>query len=582
MCANYEEPSMAHKNDEEWLEWIGDTGASIHVTNDIEDFVEYVLITPVSIATAKKSQGGLQAVGQGAVIMEHYVETQDGKLTIAISRFYPVYYVPGLHRRLFSIGTMIQMGYECRGTQDSIGLYEGNLQRLRFIPERGNQTIYILRTWRTEKATLQALRTIQTKDYNLMHCCLGHPSKEVLRKALKHTRGFSGGVLFPTNNPLCKGCAKDKMHSKSFLLSHKRSKQPFDRIHSDLKEFPTLLYHKYKWFMSFYDDHSSYGWVVLLQRKSNATDVIGNFYMMVKNQYKTDIIEWMFDGGGEFDSKRLDTFMKEKGIVVRQSAPYTPQQNRRAERFNRTIMDKAEAMCHESCAPDLWWEYSVTYAVHIYNQTPSHYLNWQTPYELVKGEKPDISHLRVFGCSAYVYLPNVIRKNSLSPKSELMVFIGITEGIKGYKFMRQANNTEFTATTALFDETMFPKCLKAEWRVYTRIDENHARDNPEKDKIQQIPSEDDNLLYSSSKNDKKDEENHCDNDEDDTNTPGAYEEPPASCQPTPNLNEGQEHQNVPSPTEYRECPRRVRSHVTHPGNVYGETRSPIDIEKEIR
>ena len=48
-----------HKNDKEWLEWIGDTGASIYVTNDIEDFIEYVLITPVSIATAKKSQGRL-------------------------------------------------------------------------------------------------------------------------------------------------------------------------------------------------------------------------------------------------------------------------------------------------------------------------------------------------------------------------------------------------------------------------------------------------------------------------------------------------------------------------------------------
>jgi len=38
-------------------------------------------------------------------------------------------------------------------------------------------------------------------------------------------------------------------------------------------------------------------------------------------------------------------------------------------------MDKAEAMRYESCAPDLWWEYSVTYAVHIYNQTSLRRLN---------------------------------------------------------------------------------------------------------------------------------------------------------------------------------------------------------------
>jgi len=110
-----------------------------------------------------------------------------------------------------------------------------------------------------------------------------------------------------------------------------------------------------------------------------------------------------------------------------------------------------------------------------------------------------------------------------------MVFVEMTEGIKGYKFIRQANNTEFTVTIALFDEIMFPKCLKAERKVYTHISKNHTRDNPEKDKIQQISSEDDNLSYPSSKNVQKDKENHYNNNEDDSNILEAYEEPPAFC-----------------------------------------------------
>jgi len=59
MCTNCKERSKAHKNNKEWLEWIGNTEVSIHVTNDIEDFIKYEPITPVSIATAKKSQGGI-------------------------------------------------------------------------------------------------------------------------------------------------------------------------------------------------------------------------------------------------------------------------------------------------------------------------------------------------------------------------------------------------------------------------------------------------------------------------------------------------------------------------------------------
>ena len=59
MCTNCKEPSKAHKNNKKQLEWIGNTKVSIHVTNDIEDFIKYEPITPVSIATAKKSQGGI-------------------------------------------------------------------------------------------------------------------------------------------------------------------------------------------------------------------------------------------------------------------------------------------------------------------------------------------------------------------------------------------------------------------------------------------------------------------------------------------------------------------------------------------
>jgi len=63
----------------------------------------------------------------------------------------------------------------------------------------------------------------------------------------------------------------------------------------------------------------------LLQRKSDMTNVIGNFHMIVKNQYKADIIQWMLDEEREFNSKRLDTFIKKKEIIVHRSAPYTSQ-----------------------------------------------------------------------------------------------------------------------------------------------------------------------------------------------------------------------------------------------------------------
>ena len=72
----------------------------------------------------------------------------------------------------------------------------------------------------------------------------------------------------------------------------------------------------------------------------------------------------------------------------------------------------------------------VQYAVHVYNQTPVKHLDWRTPYKVIYGKEPDVSHLRVFGSGAYVLIPEERRVNKLSPRSELMTFSGIDEGMK--------------------------------------------------------------------------------------------------------------------------------------------------------
>ena len=150
--------------------------------------------------------------------------------------------------------------------------------------------------------------------------------------------------------------------------------------------------------------------------------------------------------------------LKDRGIEIIPSAPHIHQQNGRAEHIIHTIMEKGEAMRHDACIPQSWWEFSFEHATHVYNRTPMRRLNWRTPYEVLNGSKPDISHLRVFGCGAYVFLPPEVRKNKLSPRSELMVYLGVGDGNHNHKFMRMPNNVIFTAAQALFDEHMFPKC----------------------------------------------------------------------------------------------------------------------------
>jgi len=120
----------------------------------------------------------------------------------------------------------------------------------------------------------------------------------------------------------------------------------------------------------------------------------------------------------------------------------------------------------EACLPDSWWEFAFATATHVYNCTPIKRLKWKIPQEIFTDEKPKISHLRVFGCGAYMYLPNEVRANKLILHSELMIFIGYEDN--GYRFIcHTQGNVIFRSTQAIFDEEHFPRCPLSHLREQT-------------------------------------------------------------------------------------------------------------------
>jgi hypothetical protein len=153
-------------------------------------------------------------------------------------------------------------------------------------------------------------------------------------------------------------------------------------------------------------------------------------------------------------------------------------------------MDKAQAIRLDASIPDWWWEFAIKNALHVYNCTPVKRLDWRTPFELINGKKPDVSHIRVFGCAAYVRIPDAVRKNKLSSKAELMIFIGYTDGMKGYKFMH-LSNTIFMSANALFDEELFPKSKTRALPKYTTLgkpsDSNNDDDEDPSESSRQRP-----------------------------------------------------------------------------------------------
>ncbi|MCO5600845.1 hypothetical protein L7F22_054961 [Adiantum nelumboides] len=66
------------------------------------------------------------------------------------------------------------------------------------------------------------------------------------------------------------------------------------------------------------------------------------------------------------------------------------------------------------------------------NRTPTAAVHNVTPEEKFSGKKPNVGHLKVFGCIAYVHVADELRTN-LDPKVEKCIFIGYSLEQKGYK-----------------------------------------------------------------------------------------------------------------------------------------------------
>ncbi|GJY66128.1 ribonuclease H-like domain-containing protein [Tanacetum coccineum] len=87
-----------------------------------------------------------------------------------------------------------------------------------------------------------------------------------------------------------------------------------------------------------------------------------------------------------------------KGIKREFSVARTPQQNRVAERKNRTLIEAARTILVDSLLSTTFWAEAVSIACYVQNRVLVTKPHNKTPYELLHGRPPSISLMRPFGC----------------------------------------------------------------------------------------------------------------------------------------------------------------------------------------
>ncbi|WVZ62734.1 hypothetical protein U9M48_012444 [Paspalum notatum var. saurae] len=416
-------PHVIHLNEKEVFPvvcedeslWYLDTGASNHMTGQRSALAH---LDDTVRGTVRFGDGSVVEIqGLGSLVTEG--RTHEHKV---LTDFY---YIPKLKSNIISLGQLEEGG--CKVVLENGVLTVLDRERALLIraPRTNNRT-YTIRL----KVTVRALRELGTKNM------------------------VEGVPVINRVEQVCDGCVIGKQHRAPFPWATSfRAERGLELVHADLCgqiNPPTPGGKRY--FLLVVDDFSRYMWIELLSTKDQALYYLKKIKAVAESELGSKLKALRTDRGGEFNSNLFTIFYDEAGIRHYTTTPYSPQQNGVVERRNQTVVEMARCMMKSKGVPAMFWGEVVVTAVYVLNRAPTKSLNGKTPYEAWYSKKPQVQHLRTFGCLVYVKQvgPGVTK---LSDRSRKMIFLGYEQGTKGYRVYDPALKQLHVSRDVVFEES---------------------------------------------------------------------------------------------------------------------------------
>nr|KAJ0208644.1 hypothetical protein LSAT_V11C400177410 [Lactuca sativa] len=236
---------------------------------------------------------------------------------------------------------------------------------------------------------------------------------------------------------ICESCLCGKMRKSFFFGTSERAIVLLGIIHTDVcGPFKTMSRYGERYYITFTDDFSRFGYVYLMKHKHEAFEKFKLFQSEVENQLDKTIKILRSDRGGEYLSQEFQDHLRSRGIISQLTPLRTPYLNGVFERRNRTLLDMSYALHTAAC---------------ILNVAPTKKVE-KTPYEMWYGRPPSLSYMKVWGCEAYVRQEI---SNKLEPRFTKCIFVGYPRDCLGYYFYIPNENKIFISRKVEFFESKF-------------------------------------------------------------------------------------------------------------------------------
>ncbi|KAK1644603.1 hypothetical protein QYE76_062408 [Lolium multiflorum] len=419
--------------------WVLDSGCTSHMTGG-KNLVKELRPNINNITVSFGDNSTSEVLGFGKVVVAHNITLVDVML------------VKTLGYNLLSVSALGKMGFAVFIDKDIVVLLWSKTLKVAFVGYR-EHNLYVVDFSGT--TTSSAMCLFGKADVGwLWHRRLAHVNMRTLQSLHKgnHIVGLMENVSFAKNR-VCRACVEGKMHdsphpSKTIIFS----KRILELLHVDL--FGPVTHASLgakKHCLVIVDDYSRYTWVYFLKTKDETQQIFIDFATEVQRQHNLLIMAIRSDNGSEFKNYTLNDFLSDEGIRHQYSAAYTPQQNGVAERKNRTLMDMARSMMAEYKSRYNFWAEAISTACHSSNRLYLRKGLNKTPYEILTGNKPNISYFKVFGCKCFYKIKGV-RLSKFAPKALEGIFVGYGAESHTYRVFDIASGIIIESCSVRFEE----------------------------------------------------------------------------------------------------------------------------------
>ncbi|GAU32260.1 hypothetical protein TSUD_53880 [Trifolium subterraneum] len=419
--------------------WFLDSGCSNHMVGNKSWLFDYDDTFKDSVKLGDDSRMAVVGKGNLKLHIEGYVQILTN-----------VYYLPGLKNNLLSIGQLQQKNLTIIFKNDTCKVYHDE-KGLIMTSHMSMNRMYVIKAPVVIPQS-QCFKITKNDEDTLWHKRYGHLSFKGINVLVQKNMVIGLPKLKePTEK--CTHCMKGKQQRENVpKKSHWRASHKLELIHSDIcGPINPESNGKKRYFITFTDDMSRKTWTCFISEKSEALSTFQKFKAKVENESKHVIKCLRTDRGGEYTSNAFNEFCDGNGIKRQLTASYTPHQNGVSERKNQTIMNMVRCMNSEKNVPKNLWPEAVNWAVHILNRCPTFAVKDMTPQEAWSGSKPSVSHFKVFGCIAYVHIPDNLRKK-IDEKSTVCIHLGISEESKAFKLYDPVKEKIVISKDVKFDE----------------------------------------------------------------------------------------------------------------------------------